>query len=59
MDHARALGNAGDTNGYPAHSKTCHRNLGARIGGHDGSRHLLQVSRGRAQRGVQCRQGRG
>ncbi len=59
MNHARALGNAGNANRYAAHGKTCHGNLGPRVGGHDGSRHLLQVSRGRAQRGVQCRQSRG
>ena len=59
VDHARALADAGDTHGDPAHRKTRHRNLGARIGGHDGSRHLLQVSRGGAQGSVQCRQGRG
>ena len=52
MDHARALGNAGNANRYPAHGKTCHGNLGARVGCHDGCRHLLQVSRGWAQGGV-------
>ncbi len=59
VDHARALADAGDTHGDSAHGKTRHRNLGACIGGHDGSRHLLQVSRGGAQGRVQCRQGRG
>jgi hypothetical protein len=56
MDHARALGDAGNTNGYPVHVKAGGGKLGARIGGHDGAGHLFQVRCGGPQPGVQCRQ---
>ena len=59
MDHARALGDSGNTNGYSFYFEVCRGNLRPGVGGHDGAGHLLQVTCGGAQGSMQCGEGGG